>query len=51
MEGKNKIFILDDHERKIGATTPQKLLKHVKNEGDYTHTAVLIYLETLNTFS
>jgi hypothetical protein len=31
--------------------TPQKLLKHSKNEGDSTHTAISIYLQTLNTFS
>jgi hypothetical protein len=48
---KNKIFIHDDHECKIGAMTPHELLKHLKNEGDYTHTAISIYLETLNTFS
>jgi hypothetical protein len=48
---KNKIFIHDDHESKIGAMTPEELLKHLKNEGDYTHTAISIYLETLNTFS
>jgi hypothetical protein len=43
-----KIFIHDDHECKIiGAMTPQELLKYLKNEGDYTHTAISIYLETL----
>jgi hypothetical protein len=26
-------------------------LKYLKNEGDSTHTAIYIYLETLNTFS
>jgi hypothetical protein len=31
--------------------TPQELLKHLKNEGDSTHTAISIYLQTLNTFS
>jgi hypothetical protein len=31
--------------------TPQELLKHLKNEGDSTHTAISIYLETLNSFS
>ena len=31
--------------------TPQELLKHLKNEGGSTHTAISIYLETLNTFS
>jgi hypothetical protein len=30
---------------------PQKLLRHLKNEGDSTHTAISIYLQTLNTFS
>ncbi len=30
---------------------PQELLRHMKNEGDSTHTAISIYLETLNTFS
>ncbi len=31
--------------------TPQGLLQHLKNEGDFTHTAISIYFETLNTFS
>jgi hypothetical protein len=31
--------------------TPQELLKHLKNQGDYTHTAILVYLQTLNSFS
>jgi hypothetical protein len=48
---KKRIFIHDDHECKIGAMTPQELLKHWKYEGDYTHTAIFKYLETLNTFS
>jgi hypothetical protein len=51
IEIKNKIFIHDDHECKIGAMTPQEILKHFKNEGDYIHTAISMYLETLNTFS
>jgi hypothetical protein len=48
---KNKIFILDDHECKIGAMTCQDLLRHLKNEGDSTHTVISIYPQTLNTFS
>ena len=51
MEQKNKIFIHDDHECKMGLMATQDLLKHLKNEGDCTHTAVYIYLEKLNTFS
>jgi hypothetical protein len=51
MEGKNKIIIHDDHECKLDAMTPQEPLKHLKNESDYTQTAISIYLETLNTFS
>jgi hypothetical protein len=31
--------------------TPQELLQHLRSEGDATHTAISIYLETLNTFS
>ena len=32
--------------------TPQEqLLRHLKNEGDSTHTAISIYLETLHSFS
>ncbi len=31
--------------------TPQELLRHLKNEGDSTHTAISIYLQTFNTFS
>jgi hypothetical protein len=31
--------------------TSQELLKHLKDEGDSTHTAISIYLEKLNTFS
>jgi hypothetical protein len=48
---KNKIFIHDDNEYKLTAMTPQELLKRLKNEVDYTHTAISIYLKTLNTFS
>ncbi len=36
---------------KIGAMPCQDLLRHLKNEGDSTHTAISIYLQTLNTFS
>jgi hypothetical protein len=49
--GKNNIFIDDDHRCKATAMTPQELLKHMKNQGDSTHTAISIYLQTLNTFS
>jgi hypothetical protein len=31
--------------------TPQDLLQHLRSEGDSTHTAISIYLETLHTFS
>ncbi len=31
--------------------TPQKLLRHLKNESDCTHTAIFIYLKTLHSFS
>jgi hypothetical protein len=31
--------------------TPQELLKHLTNQGDYTHIAISIYLQTLNSFS
>jgi hypothetical protein len=31
--------------------TCQDLFQHLKNEGDSTHTATSIYLQTLNTFS
>jgi hypothetical protein len=31
--------------------TPQELLKHLKDEGGSTHTAIPINLEKLNTFS
>jgi hypothetical protein len=51
MEGKNYIFIDDDHGCKATAMTPQELLKHLKNEGDSTHTAISIYLQTLNYLS
>jgi hypothetical protein len=51
MEVKNNIFIDDDHGCKATAMTPQELLKHLKNEGDSTHTAIAIYIQTLNTFS
>ncbi len=49
--GKKNIFIDDDHGCKATAMTPQELLKHLTNRGDYTHTAISIYLQTLNTFS
>jgi hypothetical protein len=51
MEGKNNNFIDDDHGCKATAMTPQELLRHLKNEGDLTHKAISIYLETLNSFS
>jgi hypothetical protein len=47
----NKIFIHDDHGCKAGAMTSQELLRHLKDEVDSTHTAIPIYLETLNTLS
>jgi hypothetical protein len=31
--------------------TPQDLLQHLRSEGDSTHTAISIYLETFHTFS
>ncbi len=31
--------------------TLQELLKHLKTEGDSTHTAIFVYLQTLNYFS
>ncbi len=48
---KKNIFINDDHGCKATAITPQELLRHLKNEGDSTHTAITIYLETLHSFS
>ncbi len=50
-EGKKIIFIDDDHGCKATAMTPQELLKHLTNQGDYTHTVISIYLQTLNSFS
>ncbi len=41
---KNNIFIYDDHGCKATAMTPQELLKHLTNQGDYSHTAASIYL-------
>jgi hypothetical protein len=41
---KNHIFIYDDHGCKATAMTPQELLKHLKNEGDSTHTVISVYL-------
>ncbi len=51
MEGKNNILIDDHHGCKATAMIPQELLKHLKDEVDSTHTAISIYLQTLNTFS
>jgi hypothetical protein len=48
---KSNILIDDDHGCKATAMTPQELLRHLKNEGDCAHTAISIYLETLNSFS
>jgi hypothetical protein len=48
---KKNIFIDDDHGCKATVTTPQELLKHLKIESDSTHTAIFVYLQTLNTFS
>jgi hypothetical protein len=46
MEEYNKILIHHDHEWMVGTMTPQELLQQLKNEGDSTHTAISIYLET-----
>ncbi len=51
MEGKKNIFIDDDHGCKATVMTPQELLKHLTNQGNYTHTAISIHLQTLNSFS
>ncbi len=48
--GEKNIFIDDDDGCKATAMTPQGLLRHLKNEGDSTHKAISIYLETLNSF-
>ncbi len=48
---KHNIFFDDDHGCKATAMTPQELLRYLKNESDSTHTAISIYLQTLNTFS
>jgi hypothetical protein len=48
---KKNIFIDGDHGYKATAMTPQELLKHLTNQGNYTHTAISIYLQTLNSFS
>jgi hypothetical protein len=48
---KKNIFNDDDHGCKATAMTLQELLKHLKTEGDSTHTAIFVYLQTLNYFS
>jgi hypothetical protein len=48
---KSNIIHDDDHGCKATAMNPQELLRHLKNEGDSTHTAISIYLETLNSFN
>ncbi len=40
----NNIFIHYDHECKVGLMIPQELLTYLKNKGDYTHTAIYIYI-------
>ena len=47
----NNIIIHHDHGCMVGLMTPQELLQHLRSEGDATHTAISIYLETLITFS
>ncbi len=47
----NNIFIHHDHGCMVGLMTPQELLRHLRSEGDATHTAISIYLEKLKTFS
>jgi hypothetical protein len=49
--GKNNILIDDHHGCRATAMTPQELLKHLKDKGDSTHTAISIYLQKLNNFS
>ncbi len=48
---KNETSIHDDHRCRATAMTSQELLKHLKNEGDSTHTEIATHLEKLNTFS
>ncbi len=47
----NKIFIHHDHGCMVVLMTPQELLGHLRSEGDATHTAIFIHLETLHNFS
>jgi hypothetical protein len=47
----NNICIRHDHGCMVGLMTRQELLQHLRSEGDATHTAISINLETLNTFS
>ncbi len=42
---KHNIFIYDDHGCEATAMTPQEPLKHLKNEGDSTHTAIFSILK------
>jgi hypothetical protein len=41
--GKNEISMHDDYGCRATAMTSQELLKHVKDEGDSTHTAISFY--------
>jgi hypothetical protein len=47
----NDIIIHDDHGSKGTAMTPKELLKHLKDDGDSSHTAISIHFEKLNSKS
>jgi hypothetical protein len=47
----NNIFLHHDHECMVALMTPQELLQHLRHVGNATHTAIIIYLQTLHTYS
>jgi hypothetical protein len=44
------VSIDDDHVCKSQNMTPNQLMKHLKNKGDSTHKAILVYLTKLSSF-
>jgi hypothetical protein len=47
---KKKVSIHPNHGCKTKNMTPMQLLNHLEREGDYTHKAILIYLNQSATF-
>jgi hypothetical protein len=50
MEGRMKVSIHPNHGCKSKNMTQNQLMNHLKNKGDSTHKAILVYLTKLASF-